>query len=163
MYKKQKGFTLIEMIIVTVIIGILAGMVITVINIPRIQARSRDSRRIGDLKRIQSALELYFSNNRQYSESDTWTIFSNLILDEEYMNQVPADPRTENTGVTCFGPNSNNYGYWYRSNSPGTYVLGTIMELDTSAQDNLCSDLAECAGGYDCNHAGLCYCVTSPM
>jgi prepilin-type N-terminal cleavage/methylation domain-containing protein len=171
MYKKQKGFTLVEMIIVTVIIGILAGMVITVINIPRIQARSRDSRRIADLKRIQSALELYFSNNRAYPASPNWVVFSGPIINgvdanaTVYMNSVPIDPRTENSGVECFGGADNPYGYYYRSMTDGKYILGTVMEMESSVDENTrCSSI--CEATYVCGEdssSNYCYCVTGPM
>jgi len=167
MYKKQKGFTLVEMIIVTVIIGILAGMVITVINIPRTQARARDSRRVGDLKRIQSALELYFSDRRGYPISSTWQEFtSSLINDggEAYMNQVPVDPRTtESPSVNCFGGVLKPYGYYYITDLNGaTYVLGAIMEMNTTVDANTtCSSI--CESSYQCSTDSHCYCVQNPM
>lgn len=167
MYKKQKGFTLVEMILVTAIIGILAGMVITVINIPRIQQRSRDNRRIGDLKRIQSALELYFSDKREYPPTADWEIFSESIVndvDTVYMNDAPLDPSSSagTSGVTCFGTTANDYGYYYRSDSSGEYVLGTIMEVSSTADGGTkCS--AVCDSGYGCGTSDFCYCVQSPM
>lgn len=174
MYKKQKGFTLVEMILVTVIIGIVAGIVINVINIPRVQARSRDSKRIGDLKRIQTALELYFADNRQYPSSPTWTPISNMsdILNP-YLDQVPADPLVgdavaDNT-MKCYDQATRQY--YYGSNvSQGKYVLMVAMELQDSAESSKCTDLSNCTGGsgLPCgvptmSSYSYCYCVQNPM
>ncbi|MEK7648540.1 MAG: type II secretion system protein [Patescibacteria group bacterium] len=53
----QKGFTLVELLVVVAIIGLLAGIAIVSVNSVRIKAR--DTRRIADIKQIQNALELY--------------------------------------------------------------------------------------------------------
>jgi prepilin-type N-terminal cleavage/methylation domain-containing protein len=170
MYRKQKGFTLVEIILVTVIIAILAGTVISVINIPRIQARSRDSRRVGDIKRMQTALELHFADNRSYPDfSTSWVEvntagFSTAMA--SYISDTPQDPRNgESSGVSCFG--SGNYGYWYRTTAGGaTYVLGTIVEMAETAEDDMCSSVPNCANAaYACPTATAtrCYCVQNPM
>src|SRR3989338_11428176 len=52
------GFTLIELLVVIAIIGVLASIVLASLNSAR--AKSRDARRITDIKQIQLALELYF-------------------------------------------------------------------------------------------------------
>ncbi len=170
----KNAFTLVEMILVTVIIGIVAGIVINVINIPRVQARSRDSKRIGDLKMIQTALELYFADKRMYPDnaSDWMLLDSASKIDEfsNYIGNVPLDPRQGvSSGATCFNSIPNNYGYYYRSQTNGTYVLGGIMEImDTSLEKRSCNqvDTSNCApaAGYGCATANKrCYCVQNPM
>ncbi|KKT20611.1 MAG: hypothetical protein UW04_C0028G0004 [Parcubacteria group bacterium GW2011_GWB1_43_8] len=65
MFKKNsKGFTLIELLVVIAIIGILSSVVLASLNSAR--KKSRDARRVADVKQIQLALELYFDSNRQY-------------------------------------------------------------------------------------------------
>ena len=174
MDKKQKGFTLVEMIIVTVIIGILAGIVITVINIPRVQARSRDSKRIGDLKMIQTALELYFAENRQYPRSVTWTSVSNLATDlNSYMSQIPVDPLVDeeisDSAKRCYGITTRQYSYG-SNDTQGKYVLMVEMELQDSAESSKCYDLSNCdaSSGLPCattleSTKTYCYCVQNPM
>lgn len=170
MNKKQKGFTLVEMILVTVIIGILASIVIGVINIPRVQARSRDSKRISDLKLIQNALELYFADRRTYPESLNWQAISPTLLPAAYISTLPSDPRTGSSSVDCFSDSGvDNNGYYYRSRTSGRYILGTIMEvMDTVSEKRSCTttDTPNCvsAYGYGCKNAsGRCYCVQNPL
>lgn len=174
MYKKQKGFTLVEMIIVTVIIGILAGIVITVINIPRVQAKSRDSKRVGDLKMIQSALELYFADNREYPGELSWTLLGTTHAAlTNYISKIPLDPRNgTNSNIQCYGDmGTNAYGYYYRSQTSGKYILGGIMEImDTVAEKRSCTsaDTSNCGDIapdpiYGCVSNNRCYCVQNPM
>ena len=66
MFKKQSkqgryGFTLIELLVVIAIIGILASVVLASLNSAR--KKSRDARRLADVKQLQVALELYFDGN----------------------------------------------------------------------------------------------------
>jgi len=62
--KNQKGFTLIELLVVIAIIGILSSIVLASLNSAR--AKARDARRKVDLKQVQTALELYYSNCGTY-------------------------------------------------------------------------------------------------
>jgi type IV pilus assembly protein PilA len=58
---QKKGFTLLEILIVIAIIGILIS--IGVASYSSAQKKSRDSRRRGDLKAVQSAIEQYYSDS----------------------------------------------------------------------------------------------------
>ena len=63
-YHTQRGFTLIELLVVIAIIGMLSSIVLASLNGAR--AKSRDARRIADMKQIDIALELYYDTNRTY-------------------------------------------------------------------------------------------------
>ena len=62
--RKQRGFTLIELVIVIAVLGILAG-----IAIPRFldsTASARGSKLVGDLRTIDSAIMIYQAKTGSY-------------------------------------------------------------------------------------------------
>lgn len=65
--QNQKGFTLIELLVVIAIIGLLASVVLLALNSAR--AKSRDAKRVADVRQIVSALELYFNDQSSYPAS----------------------------------------------------------------------------------------------
>lgn len=66
---RQKGFTLIELLVVVAIIGILSTVVMVSFGGARI--RSRDARRLVDIKNMANALEMYAADNDHYPNSFT--------------------------------------------------------------------------------------------
>lgn len=72
---KNKGFTLIEVLIVIAIIGLLASVVL--VGLGSFRSRGRDTRRIADLRATQNALELYYTKTNEYPDdsgagSNSW-------------------------------------------------------------------------------------------
>jgi prepilin-type N-terminal cleavage/methylation domain-containing protein len=53
-----KGFTLIELMLVVAMIGILSGILLTLINPIKIQQKTRDSRRMSDLDSLKGSLAI---------------------------------------------------------------------------------------------------------
>ena len=60
----QKGFTIIELLVVIVIIGILVALALP--QLFAAQARGRDTERKNDLKNIKTQLETYYGDNGAY-------------------------------------------------------------------------------------------------
>ena len=84
MFKRtNRGFTLIELLVVIAIIGILSSVVLASLNDAR--QKSRDAKRIADVKQLQLALELYFDSNGAYP-----TTTANLTPD--FISVLPTDP-----------------------------------------------------------------------
>lgn len=61
---KQSGFTIIELLIVIVVIGILATLVI--VSFTGIQQRARNTKRQTDINAIASHVEAYYANEGKY-------------------------------------------------------------------------------------------------
>jgi prepilin-type N-terminal cleavage/methylation domain-containing protein len=62
--RKNEGFTIVELLIVIVVIGILAGLVITTFT--GIQKKARDTERQTDVKAIHGQVEAYYAQNGRY-------------------------------------------------------------------------------------------------
>lgn len=95
---KQKGFSLIEIMVVVVILGILASIVV-----PKIVSRPDDARRVKarqDVLAIQSALELYKLDNGFYPTTDQGlaalvkqpTTNPQVSSWKQYLKSIPKDP-----------------------------------------------------------------------
>jgi general secretion pathway protein G len=87
MRDETDGFTLIELMLVTVIIGILAGMVVVVFAGNATSARIKAA--LGDISSYESALELYaLDNNDQYPSS-----LNQLVSGKKkYLRDLNTDP-----------------------------------------------------------------------
>jgi general secretion pathway protein G len=178
--KKSAGFTLIELLLVVVLISILSGVVLSVINVGGLRARSRDAQRAGDLKRIQTALELYFSDNRGYPQnSSSWFQIAtsgsdilNTALKGNYIQVIPQDPRS-GEGMSAGACSLSNFGYYYKTDAcsgsgclASRYAIITFMESQSAAESSICNRLQNCSSG---NVAGCsscaapCYGVENPL
>ena len=139
--KRTAGFTLIELLVVIAIIGILSSVVLASLAVAR--RKSRDARRVADIKSLQIALELYYTAN-----SNTYPA-SLASLAPTYIAVVPTDP----------SPSPAAYGY--TTSAALGYVLGAIMET-TGQSSMLTSDydgslaITINGGATDCStNAGL--------
>ena len=111
--KKQRGFTLIELLVVIAIIGLLSTLAVVSLNNARM--KSRDAKRVSDIKQIQTALELYYNDANAYPPSLGTTIVSGGVT---YMAAVPTNPAPTNDGGCSLAT------YTYTSASPNaTYTL----------------------------------------
>ncbi len=70
--KKSKGFTLIELMIVVLIIGILAAIAIP--KYKDITIKAKASTIIADTRVILTAAQLYLADNGQYPPDDWWGV-----------------------------------------------------------------------------------------
>jgi prepilin-type N-terminal cleavage/methylation domain-containing protein len=126
--RNRGGFTLIELLVVIAIIGILASIVLASLNTAR--RKSRDARRIADIKQIQLALELYFDANSEYPDATS-------KLATTFIPAVPADPigggaYPYNAYTTSTNPPVATDDCDEATESCTSYHIGTNLEEDTS-------------------------------
>jgi len=106
MKNNKKGFTLIELLVVIAIIGALSAL--TVVSLDSARAKSRDAKRITDVRSIQNALEMYYASNATYPFYATCNAAGNTcdLTDgavskfKEYLPQLPADPSRSPSAYT---------------------------------------------------------------
>jgi prepilin-type N-terminal cleavage/methylation domain-containing protein len=128
---RQKGFTLIEILIVVAIIAILASVVL--VGLGPTQQAGRDARRLSDLRETQNALELYFNKCGyypglaepgacgNYAAVASWngtapSLSTSLIGSTIGVNSIPNDP-------------SSGHTYFYGATAGGaSYVLAAVLE-----------------------------------
>lgn len=130
----QRGFTLIELMIVIAIIGILTGLV--TVNLADARERARDVQRKTDLKALQQALELYKNDKlpQTYPATATW---QTDLVEGGYIKEIPADPSTASSWP--------EYAYARDASNPLSFSL--IACLENSADPNL-DPTNICAEGY---------------
>ena len=107
---RSSGFTIVELLIVIVVIGILAALVIVTYN--GIQQKARDTERKTDIKALQGHLEAYWANNAKYptlANVNDSTFRSNNFkgLDAAAL----ADPKNAASQQLCAATAANCYGY----------------------------------------------------
>lgn len=172
---KQNGFTLVELLVVILIISILSGLILGVLNPAGIRAKSRDAQRTSDLKKIQTALELYFADNRGYpiSSSNNWILIngtsddlSSALLSGGYLTNIPTDPADPPGTETspCSGP-VDSYRYNYKSNG-AYYFITSYVEVETSNDKDNCSSLnswdTNGCSSFSSDFDNYCYGVQNP-
>jgi general secretion pathway protein G len=82
----QKGFTLIELIVVVTIIGLLAG--IAVANVKFAQRKAREAALMDNLSTMRKAIDNFYADKQRYP-----TDLNELV--PNYMRKIPKDPITE--------------------------------------------------------------------
>ncbi|MFA4942587.1 MAG: FISUMP domain-containing protein [Patescibacteria group bacterium] len=110
MLKFKKAFTLIELLVVIAIIGILAT--VSVVALSNARSKSRDTKRVGDMKQIQTALELFINDNGRYPTEGEWaqgSLFSTSSLATTTYLQVIPTAVTPTDGVCTEEQNSFSY------------------------------------------------------
>lgn len=88
--KNKRGFTLIEMAVVLLVIGILAGIVLR--NIGGQSAAARDTRRLGDLRNIANYLSTYLAKFGYFPSSTTWSDLETQLRNAGVVDRLPRDP-----------------------------------------------------------------------
>ncbi len=123
---KHDGFTLIEVMVVVVIIGILAGLIA-----PKILGRQQDAMIVkarADIRALESALGMYKLDNFSYPSTD-----QGLEALIQKPGGTPA-PRNWRSGGYVDRLPKDPWGNLYQYMSPGTHAEIDIFSLGADGQ-----------------------------
>jgi len=142
---------IVVLIVGIAVIGILASIVLASLNSARI--KSRDARRIADIKRVQLALELYYDSFSEYPALLT-------ALTPKFLPEAPTDPSNQVAYSYIFCSREKKYHLGSSLEESGHSSLAT-----DSDQTSLCTsdtinglDSSKCS---ETDFGGHCYDVTN--
>ncbi len=128
---------MIELLVVIAIIGILATVSVVALNNAR--AKSRDAKRVADVKNIQTALALYYNDKKEYPITliagqplfSTSLDGSGNVVTSTYISSIPSAP-TPADGSNC---NTANNAFTYVTSSDlQYYTLSTCVSSPPQTQ-----------------------------
>ncbi|MBI2989665.1 MAG: type II secretion system protein GspG [Candidatus Magasanikbacteria bacterium] len=128
--KKRQGFTLIELLVVIAIIALLSTLAVVALGSAR--KKANDAKRLSDIKQMQTALELYYTDNNEYPTTTASGVtlgsastaclntsgFATANCADPFMGQVPSDP--------------GNNAYTYTSTDGTTFSITATLEAGTA-------------------------------
>ena len=162
MTKNQKGFTLIELMVVVTIIGILASIVLVSLDSARVKAR--DVRRLADIRQIALGLEFYIDEYRHYppitgatTPAARWQKAKECLegqaacadnsKSEQFMSIVPTDPLGTGSFIYDYSPNASQSSFVLKAPLEKTDHTALSVDVDGVQSDfsNIdCTDPAYC-------------------
>jgi prepilin-type N-terminal cleavage/methylation domain-containing protein len=125
----KKGFTIVELLIVIVVIGILATLVI--VTFTGIQQKGRNSQRQTDINALNSHIEAFYAQSGSYPTIDqlkdsTWRTTNMKGLDPETL----VDPKGAVLSDTAAAANEYNYSYVATRSSDSSVCSSTSLAND---------------------------------
>lgn len=133
----QRGFTLVELMVVVAIIALLAAIVIP--NFVHARAQASVSQTEANMKQIATALEVYYTDHQDYPATGT-------VVKPELFGGT-TNPYLTITPVNAIGRQQYTYGYVPTANGvPPSYTLSDPSKYDPTTLSNLTQGAGGAAG-----------------
>lgn len=119
----KRGFTILELLVVMAIIGMLASIIFVAMS--TLQAKSRDSRRIADMREFKKALSIYYVGTNRFPAAGgpvTLTgsdVITTALIDAGAISGFAGDPV------------SPTFDYVYTPSGVASYTITFCMETDS--------------------------------
>ncbi|MFA4942175.1 MAG: FISUMP domain-containing protein [Patescibacteria group bacterium] len=128
-HKSKFAFTLIELLVVIAIIGLLATVSVIALNNAR--SKSRDAKRVSEIKQIQTALELYYNDQNRYPLTAEFISGAEIFSTSSYgtttyLAHIPSTPTPADGACS----DSENL-FTYTSNDGSSYSLTFCLGVNT--------------------------------
>ena len=154
--RSNRGFTLLELLVVVAIIGLLSTLAVSSLQTAR--ARARDAKRLADLEAIRIALGLYYDEYGQYPEispnptdhdkgavtsyhidplagdydqARSWYLLGDQL--KPYLDPLPVDPINRDIS----NPNNSHFIHWYRYPNLYVYYYSNFTDGVAATNSNL--------------------------
>ncbi len=130
MQTKNKGFTLVELLVVISIIAFLSAA--SFVAYTTIKVKGRDAKRNADTSTIQKALGLYQTRNEKYPLAENGTCLTgadpvSVVLKQD-LPQMPTDPTTKADATKTPSSGAIPHCYYYTSADGTAYSLDYYLE-----------------------------------
>ena len=136
--KRIKGFTLIELMVVIVILGILSAVIAP--RIPQFVNKAKEGRTKGNLATLRSTLNIYYSDNDGWYPQGTVAapVDLSVVLMGKYLKKIP-EAETVKTG------HAKSSQFDYATNVIGDNDAGYWGYVDDQVAENWGDAWMECS------------------
>ena len=143
----NKGFTLIEMLMVVAIIAILASVFL--VGLRGFRGSAYDARRLSDLQKVQGYLEIYYNRNREYPNAASWVELSTALTGDSGagISSIPNDPLS-----------SQSYEYGVSADLQNYVLKTTLSDPNAKSLDDALP--SGTYNGVSCDKSAGDYCVS---
>lgn len=156
----NRGFTLVELLVVISIIGILAALIVA--NFVGARSRASDATKKADLRSIKTALQLFHNDYNIFPEAANGLYIRGCGVDPlvSPSNCLPGEPFSAGAGSTVYMNSVPEIGFRYRSGTNDCEPTGQTFLLFVTLENASDEDIVK--SQERCDPASRCYYNTTP-